>query len=473
MKKKKNDKEPNSISKYIIIIALILFVILVGIALLVGKKSAKDINTQVQYALEDNRMVAVSKNGKYGFIDTKGNAITKINYDYILDYSGKYAIVNKGRQNIVIDQKGKEKFSTKGDIRYDETTDFYVIDGRLYNSNLNAISNKSDTVTSSGNGYFRYKSGDKKKGGVINRKGKIVYTQELEENEDLKIYIAETSEVNEHVYCAITRDNKTFAIINCDTGKVVIDYSEQPVYAQGNNIFEIADEEKGTGKAVYIKEDKVALSSKDPANMRFIEAGFIRYIDDKTNSTKFYDVKTGKIYNEEPVEVSLSYRSDFEKKTNITRIYGNNKYGLINDKKVLIDCIYDNIYFLPYDLHEYLSKQGKDYIIAKLDEKTYLVDIKTGKRVKSFDTKERINSLVNSTFIYYNEDNKVHVYNLLTEKENTYDDAVIEIYGNYIKINKENTVTYYDRDLNQFYSVTEVEDQEANTPEETEETDEE
>lgn len=458
MEKKKKEKETINMKYVYYIVAAVVVIGIIGlISLLVGKNNNKSINIQNKYALEENRMIPVSKNGKYGFIDKNGKEITKIEYDYVLDYNGKYAIVNKDRDNMVIDQNGKVKFKTRGDIRYDSTTDYYVIDGRLYNSNLRAISNKKDKVTSSGNGYFRYTNEDNTKGGVINRKGNVVYTQELENKEQLMVYTIETSDKNENVYCAITRDNKVFAIINCDTGKVVRNYSEDMIYAQGNNIFEIGDESKGTVENVFIKDDKVAISSKVPGKMKFLDEGYVLYKDDKTTENRYYDVKTGKIYKEEPFDVNINIKSDFEKNMNVTKIYGNNKYGLVQDKTVIIPCEYDNIYFLPYDLYTYLANQGKNYIIAKAKSKTYLYDIKSNKRVKEFDTTEKINTLVNSTFIYYNKDNKVYVYNLVTGKENSYDKATIDIYGNYIKLNKGNTTTYYNRNLDKIYNVTEAE----------------
>lgn len=456
MKKKKEKETISIISKYknYCLFALLIIVVIIIIGLLVKTTSSNtEINTQIKYALEENRMVPVYKNGKYGFIDTNGNALTKVEYDYILDYNGEYAIVNKGRDNSVLDKKGKVKFTTKEDVRYDKTTDYYILAGRLYNNKLRPISNKTDKVTSSGNGYFSFKNEDNTKGGVINRKGKVVYTQELEEKESLKVYVIDTSDLNEYTYCAITRDNQIFSIINCDTGKVIKNYKDEAIYAQGNNIFQIENIETKEVESIFIRNDKIAISSKDPSSMYFLESGYVQFKDNKTNKIKYYNVQTGKTYNDEPFETTLAYRSDFEKNTNITRIFGNNKYGLINDQKVLLPCEYDSLYFFPYDLYKFLKENGKNYVLGRAGKKSYIIDLNTKKRVKEFKTSERINYLIDSTFIYYNEDNSIHVYNLLTEKENTYNNATIEIYGNFIKVNTENNTTYYNRELNKIYNT--------------------
>ncbi len=124
MEKKKKDEAKNELkinSNLITICLVILVVIVLGI-LIISHKDNKGLDKNKQLALSENRMVTVNKNGQYGFVNTKGKELTKLNYDYVLDYNGKYAIVTKNNKNYLIDEHGKEKISTKGIIKYDETT---------------------------------------------------------------------------------------------------------------------------------------------------------------------------------------------------------------------------------------------------------------------------------------------------------------------------------------------------------------
>ena len=467
MEKKKKEKEKNEFkinNNYITIGLVVLVVIVLGI-LIFSHKDSKGLDKTKQLALSENRMVTVNKNGQYGFVNTKGKELTKLDYDYVLDYNGKYAIVSKNDKNYLIDEKGKEKMSSKGAIKYDEETGYYIVDGVLYNSNLRRLSDKKTTVTSINHGYFRYTKDGSKKAGIINKKGKKVYEQSIEKNEMFMAYVVETNEVNKNTYCTVTPNNQIFAIINCDTGKVIVDYDTDMITASGNNIFLMTNADKKVVKKVFIQDDKIAVETRAKGNMIFVDEGYVVYPDTKTGKTKYYSVKEKKTYNEEPFELNGNKKSDFETKTGITKIYSNGKYGLINGEKVIIPCEYDNITFLSYDLFSYLAKQGKNYVITRDNNKTYILDIKTKKRVKEFKTSDSINSLANSTFIYYNKDNQIHVYNLVTGKENKYDAESVDIYGNYIKVHKGDNATYYDRNLNKFYSVTEIDKNAENNKE--------
>ena len=459
MEKKKKEKGKNElkINSNIITICLVVLVVLVlGILIFKNKGNTSNLEKQKQLALSENRMVTVNKNGQYGFVNTKGKELTKLDYDYVLDYDGKYAIVSKNDKNYLIDEHGKEKMSTKGIIKYDETTGFYIVDGVLYNSNLKRITDKKMTVTSINHGYFRYTKADGKKAGVLNSKGKKVYEQDVEKEETFMAYVVETNENNKNTYCTVTPNNQIFAIINCDTGKVIVDYDVDIITASGNNIFIMTNNDKKVVKKVFIQDDKIAVETKAQGNMIYVDEGYVIYPDNKSGKTKYYNVKEKKTYNEEPFELNGLAKSEFETKTGISKIYSNGKYGLINEEKVIIPCEYDNITFFSYDLFNYLAKQGKHYVLVRSNNKTYLLDIKSKKRVKEFNTNETINSLSNSTFIYFTKNNKTYVYNLVTGKENKYNADSVDIYGNHIKVHNGDKVTYYDRNLNKFYSVTEI-----------------
>ena len=419
------------------------------------KKDNNKLNKKIQYSLEKTRLITVAKNGLYGFLDYKGNEVTKVEYNYVVDYSGKYAITSKDSKYYLINEKGKVVKESDEAIQYDEVNDTYVIDGRLYNNKIKPISNKTDKIYSVGYGYYRFETSDGKKTGIMNRKGKKVYTEKKNEKGRINVFINEVDDINKNVYCAITPDGGIFTLINCDTGKTIIKYSSDVILANGNNIFQVKS--KDSYKNIFVKNDKIVLETKDAPRMIFVSKGYIVYKEKEDGEYKYFDVKTNKVYDDEPVGYDQINRSDFEDQTDIARINSNGKYGLIKGDKVIVPCEYDKISFFAYDLFNVLAKHGKHYVIVRSGKSTYLYDIKTNKRVKKFATNENINSLADSTFIYYNKSNKIHVYNLLTGKENSYDADSVEIFGNYIKVHKGDQVTYFDRNLNKIYGSTEVE----------------
>ena len=67
-------------------------------------------------------MTYVSKDGKYGFIDTKGKEVVKPKYDSVGDFSEGVAFVLKDDKSGLIDKKGKEivklgKYDEVGEIK--------------------------------------------------------------------------------------------------------------------------------------------------------------------------------------------------------------------------------------------------------------------------------------------------------------------------------------------------------------------
>ena len=463
-KKEKENKEKKPIlnlsskTKNIIIAA----VAVLGVLLLVASPIRKDnsnMSKKGQYGLNPSRMITVYKDGKYGFINTKGKELTKTEYNYVLDYTGEYAITTKDDQYILVDQNGKEVKTTKKLMEYIDENDQYLIEGVLYNNNLRPITSKKYEVINVGNGYFKFTTTDGKTIGVMNKKGKVIYKQDANE-QTLYVHIMNTNKNNKNVYCAVSQDEGIFAILNCDTGKQVVKFGPDRISAQGNNIFEIATKENEK-KTIFVKNDKVAIEVKGNQKMVYIGSGYVAYQDKDDDNYKYYEIKTGKTYTDEPYTADLIRLSEFENETKIQKINSNGKYGLAKDDTIIIPFEYDRITYLPYDLFSYLARTGKHYFIGTKGDNTYIVDLKTKKNVKKFETRDNINTLATSTFLYFNKEDKIYVYNFVTGKENTYDADSVEIFGNYIKVHKDDKVTYYDKNLNKIYSVTEVEKTES------------
>ena len=386
--KKKLQLNLNTNTIAIICGAVVVLLLLILLPSSIIKKDNSKLNKIIQYSLEKDRLITISKNGLYGFLDYKGNEVVKPEYNYVIDYSGKYAIASKDSKYYLIDGKGKVVKESKKAIQYDEVNDNYVVDGRLYNNKLKAISNKTDTIYSVGYGYYRYETADGKKTGIMNTKGKKVYSEKKNEDGRIMVYINDVNENNKNVYCAVTPDNALFTIINCDTGKTIVKYDANTILANGDNIFQI--QTKDGHRNIFIKNDKIVLETKNAPRMIFVNKGYIVYKETEEGEYKYFDVKTNKITKEEPFGFDQISKTDFEEATGISRINSNGKYGLIKDDKVIVPCEYDKITFFSNDLYNNLAKQGKHYVIARGNKSTYLYDLKTHKRVKEFKTTDTI-----------------------------------------------------------------------------------
>lgn len=52
-------------------------------------------------------MIAVLKNGKWGYIDSSDKIVLDFQYDEATNFQNELALVQKGDKNIIINKKGK------------------------------------------------------------------------------------------------------------------------------------------------------------------------------------------------------------------------------------------------------------------------------------------------------------------------------------------------------------------------------
>ena len=132
-------------------------------------------------------LAKVKKEGKFGFIDKKGNFIVNNIYDFVGDFTNGYAIVAKGALYGLINAKGEVvmeiKYSYLGNVYNDvigfKTTDkstygyYNVVDGEFLGAQqYNEIADGVHTYNCSDDGYIVVKQGDYY--GILNKKGEYV-----------------------------------------------------------------------------------------------------------------------------------------------------------------------------------------------------------------------------------------------------------------------------------------------------------
>ena len=268
-----------AICGFILILAVILTVLLLG-----NGTSSK--SGDVIFDL--NAPIKMEKNDKYGFIDTKGKVIIEPTFAKAEDFIGKFAYVRASGNDekyMLIDKKGKVRLTSDYGFDYNAKYNYWVVDYKMYDGNLKQITSDNIKVDYSqyNAGYLGWKNSTEKTAGILNPKGKVTYKYKL--NSDIDSLIMDLSDSDDEMkekYCALSlytysngKSSNKDAIVNCDTGKIIYDYSSENVYVRKNNIFSIGDTKK-----IYIQNDKIIFETTDKnVDLRYYDEGYIEIRD--------------------------------------------------------------------------------------------------------------------------------------------------------------------------------------------------
>ena len=151
-------------NKLKITLIVVSIVVLLGISFLILKKGKKG---NLNYAIFDqNKPIIIKKDGKYGYINTSGKVIVEPKYEDVRNFNGNYAIVyemvktDDGEKKLckIIDKNGKVKITPQEDgycsIEYISDYNIYIIDNKLYDSNLQKLSSDDKNVKYNKDGYL-------------------------------------------------------------------------------------------------------------------------------------------------------------------------------------------------------------------------------------------------------------------------------------------------------------------------------
>lgn len=438
-------------------------IILLGISFLILKNSKK---SNFNYAIFDqNKPIIIEKNGKYGYINTSGKVIVEPIYEDIGNFNGNYAIVYEmvktedGEKKLckIIDKNGKVKVTPQEDgycsIEYISDYNIYIIDNKLYDSNLRKLSSDDKHVEYEDNGYLAWFSEEKKTAGIMTTSGKIPYTFKYigdyaDQSYDFEFRVSDIDKSLNGRYC-ISRPYYGYnAIINCDSGKIVVESKEDYYFDEDDNIFSFyTDDDSYESIYFYVQDNKITY--KNSNEIQYYSDGYLRINDN--NKYKYYNIKTGSITDEKPSKVDNL--NDLELMTGYSKFSCDNGYGLMRNGKVLLPCQWDRIEFFDTLLYQYLNSLGKNYIIVKKDSKSFIFDLNNNKTIYEINS-SYVTSYTDSTFIYYTDENRNKVvYNLLTGKTITITaDDSYNIYSNYIKVKHDKKYDYYNTNLELIYT---------------------
>lgn len=473
-----------------ILLLIIIGILVVGLGIFAVSyfmnKPAKKGEVDLSVIYDPDKPIAIKKGDKYGYINTKGEIIIEPQFISADDFVGDYAVVktNKPADSIlysdeiyqVINKKGKVLISAEDYNKplFIPEYEIWVINDKLYNSNLKPITGESLVISYISNGYFAYEDVVKGTSGILNHKGKQVFSWDLS---SISVDIDENS-YSEDLYAVVSSysENEVDAIVSLKTGKTLFTLEnpeDEYLSSYGDGIFYYYDQSVDDGYEnrtwLYFHDGELAytVSKADYINIydydkQILEISYGYDYENigKQSQYEYYDVKNNKILTEEP---ESSYDDEDEEDDLIEKAYGykiyenNYKEGLIAGDRIVLPAEYEEIEFINVGLFNFMKKEyNKELIIIQRDDKSILMDINTKTAVATIDS-IFVHDVEGSSFLKASiyEDwtsNGYIIFNVISGKSMTVDeDAEYEINSNYVTINKDNKKTYYNTNLEQIY----------------------
>lgn len=465
-KKSINNKKSKKNITIAIIIAIAIIAIVVSIIIFLPTKNTEE--KLLENAFNQEQLIKVKNNDKYGYIDTTGKIVLKPKYEYASDFYGKYAIVRSQVTTDglttdmyqIIDEKGNVKLSSATSIEYLEEQDVWIANDELYNSSLKKINKENTKIGHLKDKYFIWVNSKEKQGGILTADGKIPYTYNFADSENrIDIEISDIDETLSERYAVVNINSKKYSIVNCDTGKIVYDFIEKAIYEYDDNIFKISS----NNTYMYIQKDKVAYKTDTTSiTLSYDSDGYLTIRDrNKPYSERYsyFDIKTETVSKDIPEHSSTdeTETNEWEDFTKNKKFNCGSSYGLMNNETITLPCEWESLEYIEIDVYKFLISTKKEYIYGEKDNKWYLIDINTKKPIIEFNA-SYITQNDSSPFIYYEdkETNNIKIYNLLTNKSLTIEDdsSDISYYANYITVRNvsNKTIKYYNSNLELIYT---------------------
>ena len=477
-------------SKKIMLILLVL--ILIGIGIFIFFKFFRDSNSTVDLnsIFDPNKPIVVKNDGKYGYITSEGKTMIEPQYKSANDFYGNYAIVSIDNPDTsaynktlyqIIDKKGNVKLTSDSysGPKYYATYDIWVVDGVLYDSNLNRMLSEGINVEYIDYEYFEYTDSVKNESGIMTYKGKKIFTMP---GTFISADISENEYNQEDLYASVKTysDPEKEVVISLKTGDILFTSEDAENYyisEEDNGIFyyynHTLDDGYKNRKYLFFINNKLAYQTTEVVDdvevydyqnqILEIDYGYNYETLGKTQRRYYYDVKNKKMLTEKPSSSTTNLELDLIEQAYGFKEYSNSgKYGLMSGNKVIVPCEYDDIEYLDINVFNYMKSKGKELVLLEKDKTLVLYNLKNSKTITTFNS-SYIYDYDDSTFIkfsLYAEDGYATtgytVYNLLSGKSMNFEkNDEISIGSNYVTHKKDGKTTYYNTDFKQIYIATE------------------
>lgn len=439
-------------------IILVFSLIIIGIITYFIPKNNKLDDNDNYLKINENNLIKIKENELYGFIDVKGNKIIDFTYDEADDFIGNYAKVKKDKNFYLIDKNGKIIFEDDNgeNIKYLDEYNIWLIKEDIYDYNMNKINSKNETIKYINYGFFLWNNTNNNTSGVMNYKGKKTYTYNKKEKDEI-LAINNISKDNNNYYCILNLNNEKYAIINCDSGKIIHEYDDKLISSNTNSYFEFkVKKDYSFVKKLIVINDKIVYSSEEKSDFVTDNNNYYTIYNKNTNKIFYIDKTNGKKVDSIPSNSNKNNEeNEIEEYLKISRKKCDNKYELYEGKSLKLNCDWDDIYYFEIDVAKYLKNKNKYYVIGKKENEYFLIDYKKNKVIKKFQT-DYISINNKSLFIEYrnaNNNNKI-VYSINKNKTIEFDeDNKIGLYSNYFIVKENGTINYYNIDLKKIYEI--------------------
>ena len=350
-------KENVKSKKFLLIIAIVVILaILLVVGFVIYKKSNSSIqNSELAKYSDSSSLIGVKKDGKYGYINMNGDFVVKPLYEEVLDYNDKYVVVksstsvtsDKSEVYQLIDFDGNVKMSSDSmyGFIYNEEYKTWLANGAIYDNNLKRITNDDIDVSLATTGFYSWTNKSKTEGGIIRADGKITFTYKFENKNntsiDVKAPISGDEEIKEK-YCIVNILYDKYGVVNCNTGKIVYDFSSKKISTISNNIFSVYDGSYSNKVLTfYAQNDKIMYQSTYKNASIFYKSGYININDE--NGSLYYDTKNGEKLEKRPSVfdnlLGKSDKEEFSEFTGITEFScDKGKVNLKKNDKELLSC---------------------------------------------------------------------------------------------------------------------------------------
>ena len=450
--------------KILIPIIAVAAVALIVVALLVVPKlfggSGADELAKAKIVLDTDRPIPIEEDGKYGFISSKGKVIIEPKYESVGDFYGDYAVVAVESdddiwdyQYQVINQKGKEqlKEAVYLEPEYYPEYGIWVIDGKLYNEKLKQTSAEGEEIDYIGQGYLTYSNMDKNKSGIMTSSGKKIWSWD---GWSIDASISENEYGDDDLYATVNSylDDEQEVIVSLKKKKIVYELEDREnhnIMEEDNGIFEIYNTN------TYDSKD----SKLEGIEIYDYEKQIIQLYYGYDEDYKYYDAKKGKEVDKSTLEEKDEYEDEdlYELKYGFKPFESSYKYGIISGDQILVQSKYEDVHFLEYNIFLYMKEvKNKELVLFETEKEMILMNVKNQKEIAKFDA-DYVGMYSSSSFLkfsHYYETDKYVVYNLITGEQKEFDrDVEIELGSNYITVEDDDKITYYNTKLESIYTV--------------------
>lgn len=477
--KNQKNKKKNSKKIFLVILVISLIFLIVGFYCF---KRDNGINqtANLNSIFDPNRPIVIKKDQMYGYITSEGKMMIEPKYKSASSFNGNYAVVTIDSPEAItpekfiyqiIDKKGNVMNTSKSYLepKYYQEFDVWIINDILYDSNLKQISANGIEVSYISDGYFEYTDEEKGESGIINYKGKTIFTCK---SPNIYVDISENVNSKDDLFALVSQSDEQEFIISLKTGKIIYtieDTENYHLYADDDNIFTESNNDYEVEKYLFFSDGKLAYQTSDELYDFEIYDYYNKILEldygdgfeslGKSHRLYYYDAKNQQLLTEPPSQAKSNYELNIDL---IELTYGykkfssSGKYGLMADNKVVVPCEYSDIDFLNSNLFNYMKSKQQELIFLEKDQTTLLMNLKNQKIITTF----------NSTYVYDHKDStfleaeiydnysieSYYIYNLLSGKSISLNkNDIYSIYSNYITITKDNQKIYYNTELEQIY----------------------